>query len=90
MIKSTMQKIDVSDEVWIWVHQKYENSLIVGTFYSFETNNIYYLAITEDDQWYQQSNETYNLKCTNSNIKTTTTIFINIIIIHCSINIWKS
>ena len=90
MIKSTMQKIDVSDEVWIWVHQKYENSLIVGTFYSFETNNIYYLAITKDDQWYQQSNETYNLQCTNSNIKTTTTIFINIIIIHCSINIWKS
>ena len=86
MIKSTMQKIDVSDEVWIWVHQKYENSLIVGKFYSFETNNIYYLAITEDDQWYQQSNETYNLQYTNSKIMTTITIIIDHMSMHFIIN----
>ena len=45
-----MKIIDVIDEVWMWVNQKYVISRIVWKMYSFEINNCFYLADTDDGQ----------------------------------------
>ena len=34
-----MKIIDVSDEVWMWVHQKYGMSQNVQKYYSLKINN---------------------------------------------------
>ena len=85
-----MRKIDASDEVWIWVHQKYGMSQIVRKLYSFETNNCSYLYVPVDDQLNRRNNEAYNLQCTNSKIMMTVTIISNCIIMHCIINMNNS
>ena len=54
--------MDVSDEVWMWVNQKYGTIRIVQKIYSFKTNTFSYLAVPNNDQLNQQNNETYNLK----------------------------
>ena len=48
--------MDVIDEVWVWVHQKYGIGLIVWKFYSFKTNRLSYLYDPDDDQFHQQNN----------------------------------
>ena len=60
--------IDVSDEVWLWAHQKYGMIQIIQKLYSFETNNWYYLDVPDDGQTNQRNNETYDLQLTNSKI----------------------
>ena len=50
--------MNVSDEVWMWLYQKYGMIQIVQKFYSIKTNSCSYLAITYDvwlnkwnDEW---------------------------------------
>ena len=66
-----MQIIDVSDEVWTWVHQKYIMNEIVQNFYAFKINDWFYLAITDSNILNYPKNGNYNLECTK--IKTMTT-----------------
>ena len=89
MIKPTIKIIDVSDEVWMWVHQKYGMSRIVKIFYSFETNNCSYLAVPDNGQLNQQKKQTYDQQLTNSKIMMTITIIIDHKRTHCSINMYN-
>ena len=50
----------MSDEVLMWVNQKYGMSQIMQQFYSFEINNCSYLTVNNDDQPNLLNNETYN------------------------------
>ena len=52
-----MKIIDVNDEVWMWMHQKYVTTQIVQKFYWVKTNNCPYLAVTGDILLNQQNNE---------------------------------
>ena len=61
------ETMNVSDEVWMWVHRKYGMSQIVRKFNSVETNKYTYLAVTNDGWLNWQKNETYDLKLINSN-----------------------
>ena len=63
-----MKIIDVSDEVWMWMHQKYGLIWSVQKLYFFETNNWSYLSVNGNDQFNQQKNDTYYLQCKNSKI----------------------
>ena len=49
--------MNVSDEVWMWVHQKYGMSVIKRKLYSIETNNWSYLSVTDNGQLNRQNNE---------------------------------
>ena len=90
VIKYKIQIIDVSDEVWMWVHWKYGMSGIVQKMHSFETNNWSYLTVPDNNQLNRWSNETYYLQWTNSKIMMTKTININRILIHSGINMYNS
>ena len=77
------------DEVWMWVHPKYEMIQIVQKLYKTKTNNLSYLAVPDDDQLNQWNNETYNLSCTTIKIIITIKIWIDHMRIHCTIySIW--
>ena len=55
-----MQMMDVSDEVWIWVHQKYEMSRIIWKLYKLKKKLL--LPRWSQNEWFnRQSNETYHL-----------------------------
>ena len=45
-----MEIINVSDEVWMWEHQKYGMSQIMQKLYSVK-KNWYYLAVTDDGRF---------------------------------------
>ena len=66
MIKYTIQIIDDSDEVWMWVHQKYGMGLILQNFYPFETKTISYLAVPYNDQLNQFNNSIMKFITLNS------------------------
>ena len=53
--------MDISDEVWMWVHKKYGMGQSVWKLYSFKTNNCSCLAVPNNCWLNQQNNETYNL-----------------------------
>ena len=59
-----MQKINISDEVRIWVHWKYGNSGILRI--KRHKNNCSYLADLDYDWLNRKKNETYNLQLKNS------------------------
>ena len=56
-----MKLMDVSDEVWMWVHQKYEISRIIQTIYAFKANNWSHLAVPDILGLNQQNIESYDL-----------------------------
>ena len=54
-----------------------------------ETNTWYYLAAPNNGWLNQQSNETYDLKLTNSKILMPRTLIINCMSMHCSIKMYN-
>ena len=49
--------MNVSNEVWTWVHQKYGMIPIIKALYSIETNNKIYLTVTNDGQLNWKNNK---------------------------------
>ena len=72
------------------MHQKYGMSQIVRTFYSVKSSNCSYLSVHSYGGMNKQNNETYYLQCTNGKIMMTITIIIELMIMHCNINMYKS
>ena len=62
-----MKIIDVSYEVWMWVHQKYWMSQLVCKFYPLKTNNWSYLAVNDYGRLDQQKNE--KMTCNEQKVK---------------------
>ena len=60
-----MQKNDVRNEVWMWVHQKYRMSRVEQKLYPLKAKNWSYLSVLEKNLTNPQKNETYNMPCTN-------------------------
>ena len=56
MVGSIDGAMNVSDDVWMWMHQKYERGQIVQKLYSIEANKLTYLAVPSDGRLNQQSN----------------------------------
>ena len=48
-----MKIIDVSNEVWMWVHKKYWTSIILQKLYSFNIKNWFHLAVPDND-WFNR------------------------------------
>ena len=48
---------NVSDVLWMWLHQKYEMNQIIFKIYLAETNNCSYLAVTDDGKLNKQNYE---------------------------------
>ena len=57
VIKPKIKIIDVSDEVWMWVHWKYIIVRILWNFYSVKTNRCSYLDVPENGLLNRQSHE---------------------------------
>ena len=55
--------VNVSDEVWMWVHQKYGMSQITKKLYSTETNKCTYLDVPGDDwlNWRNSDREWWSM-----------------------------
>ena len=51
------QKTNMSDEVWMWLHQTYGMSQIIRNFHLIETNNCSYLSVPGNGRLNQQNNE---------------------------------
>ena len=51
------ETMNVSDKVWMWVHQKYVISWIIRNLYWGGKNNCTYLDVTNDLWFNQQKNE---------------------------------
>ena len=49
--------MNVSDELWMWLHQKYKMSRIVRKLYSIKTNNCSYLAVPNSGRLNQWNNK---------------------------------
>ena len=82
-----MNIMNINDEVWMWVHQKYGMSRIVQKFYSLKTNNWSYLTVPGNVQLNRQNNETCDLQLKNSKIMMRITIIINHMGMYISINV---
>ena len=57
MVNLINKTMNVSDVVWMLVHQKYGMSQIVQIMYSVETNNLFYLTVPGDGRFNWQNNE---------------------------------
>ena len=64
MVDLIDEKLNVRNEVWIWVHQKYGMSRIIQKLHSVETKKITYVAVPEDGRLNWKNNETNDLICT--------------------------
>ena len=57
MVNLIDETMNFSDEVWMWVHQKCGIIQIVKKLYSIESNNCYYLIVSEDGQFNWRNNK---------------------------------
>ena len=80
-----MQITDISDVVWMWVHQKCGMIQNICKLYSLKTNNLSYLYVPNNDWLKQRSNVTDYMQCKNSKMMIAITINTNIIIMRHSI-----
>ena len=60
--------MNTSDEVWMWVYQKYGMSQIIWKLYSVKTKNFFYIAVTKDGRLNLNNGKTNYLQYTSSKI----------------------
>ena len=73
-------------EVWMWVHQKCEMSLIVIILYAVHSKKCTYLSVHNNGGIIWLNDITRDLKYKNSEVMMTLNIITNFMIMHCCIN----